>query len=160
MTRTSLFLAAALVCFTGCRPCLSGSLTEVMPLDYDHAAIELGAGSFSVGYYMTDGSQVGVVLLLSVASTGLDLNQPGSVDLSERLPDGSFRATVTRAMTADPPVMFPTIMSGSLDLQTLLFQGWPAQGAFHLVFDPEQSGGDAAGRSVHGDFAVTPHAVN
>ncbi len=131
---------------------LSGSVSEIFPLDFNQSAIFVNSQSFEVDYYLTSAGSEDLVVELTVDTTGLSF-QPGvTVDLGSDVGPGQPRATVVHQLAGGPLQVLPPISSGSLSLSGGGAPGQYTTGSFQLAFDAQVSQ-FGNGRTLSGGFA-------
>jgi hypothetical protein len=163
-------LFAALAAFTACGAdnILSGSLSEVFPLDVSKVDIAQNAEAFQVTYLRNRGVFLDVVVRVSVSLASGTLEdggveylelKPGSrVALQGEYRPGSPRTAVTHAPGGEPVRNLPRVKMGDLVITEAVSRDLPdggtvtrVRGNFSMRFESE--GGDVGfGRTLAGNF--------
>ncbi len=130
---------------------LTGSVSDVFPLDFNSVAVWRNSDAFQVTYYFTEFGNEDIVLQLSVDLTGLAFQGGATVDLASLTPSGAPRAVVTHLSHGEAVTVLPPIEQGSLSLSGGgLIPGQETSGSFSLSFVTNGQAG--AGRTVLGSF--------
>jgi hypothetical protein len=137
---------------------LQGSMNEVAPLTFTTTVVRANSNALVVEYQnfpKGGGNDVTFKMVIDIANLTLVKNLP--IDLSERLQDGNYRATFSRAVGTDPRRNLPTVKLGELDLDSDIIVGAQARGHFHILF--AEGGQVGEGRTVEGTFSAPTQDV-
>ena len=143
---------------------LSGSLSEVFPLDLSKVEVAQNDEAMQVTYYRNRGVFLDVVVRVSIslqdegvaADGGVPtlVLKPGSkLALQGESPTGELRCAVTHAPGGEPVRSLPRVKKGDLVITEGGAIGEKMKGNFSMLFEAE--GGDLGyGRTLVGTFAV------
>jgi hypothetical protein len=151
MSRRALFLAclAASACAEND---LSGSLSEVFPLDISQTAVAVNADALQVTYLLNRDVFVDVVARVSIGISDLTLKPGLKVALDGELDGGVRRCVVAHAPGGEPVRTLPAIARGDLVIDEGGHAGELTRGNFSVLFASE--GGDLGnGRTLVGSFS-------
>lgn len=137
----------------GSQSSLSGSLSEVFPLDVNAVTVSANSEAFQVSYLFSQAGNTDLVVQLTVGLAGLTLSPGSTVDLAGALPDGSPRTVVTHQLHGQPTLVLPAIQTGSLSLAAGGQSGQDTRGSFTLAFVNDGTVG--ALRTLSGSFEGT-----
>lgn len=144
---------------------LSGSLSEVFPLDLSKVEVAQNDEALQVTYYRNRGVFLDVVVRVSVSLQDEGVAADGGVPtialkpgkrlaLQGESPTGQLRCAVTHAPGGEPVRSLPRVKKGDLEITEGGTIGKPMKGNFSMLFEAE--GGDVGfGRTLVGTFAVT-----
>lgn len=150
--RRAIVLAGCLSAVSCADNILSGSLSEVFPLDVSTTSIAANGDALQVTYLVNRGVFVDVVARVSVAVSDLALAPGLKVSLAGQGPDGVRRCVVSHAPGGEPVRVMPPIERGDLVLSEGGRAGEFTRGNFSVLFASE--GGDVGfGRTLTGTFA-------
>jgi hypothetical protein len=151
VSRRALLLAALASGACGPDNGLSGSVSEVFPLDVSRVEVARNAEALQVTYFLNRGLFLDVVARVSVlvedvvVKPGLELALAGASDA------GVLRCVVVHAPGGEPVRTLPLVKRGQLDLSQGGQAGELTRGSFSIAF--EQTGGDlGGGRTLDGTF--------
>lgn len=142
-----------LLACAGCgRQQLEGSLTEIMDLHYEQAAVASTPAQLVARFTRPQGSGEDIVLQVTTSLSGV---APGTsrFDLTEVTPDNTQRGVISRNVLNDPRTTFPAIARGSLNLSGTLSTGKRVSGSFSVTF--VEGIQFANGRTVFASFEAT-----
>ena len=149
-----LLLAASLAAACGGDNALSGSVSEVFPLDVSRVEIARNNEAFQVTYFNNRGLFLDVVARVSVYVNDVDPDGGWRRPISlVGITDGGVeRCVVAHAPGGEPVRLLPPVKNGSLELSSGGEPGQVATGRFSILFADE--GGDLAanGRTLNGNF--------
>jgi hypothetical protein len=143
---------------------LSGSLSEVFPLDVSSVEVAQNDEAMQVTYFRNRGVFLDVVARVSISlrdegvapDGGLPtiVLKPGKkLDLQGEAPTGELRCAVTHAPGGEPTRSLPRVKKGDLEISEGGSIGAPMKGNFSMLFEAE--GGDVGyGRTLVGTFSV------
>jgi hypothetical protein len=149
-----LLLAALAAAACGGDNSLSGSVSEVFPLDVSRVEIARNAEAFQVTYFNNRGLFLDVVARVSVYVN--DVEPDGGwrrpISLIGLTDGGVERCVVAHAPGGEPVRLLPPVKSGSLEVFSGGEPGQVASGRFSILFADQ--GGDLAanGRTLNGNF--------
>ena len=146
-------LILALLGFSSCGPPnrLSGSLSDLFPLQVTRAEIEKNSDGFQVSYTQNQPYTVDLVIRLSVALSQITFKKGKSIDLSGEYLPGHRRATFTHAAAGEPQETLADVKHGELDLDEENGVGANVSGSFHVSFETSDRIG--SGRDLTGHFS-------
>lgn len=131
---------------------LSGSVSELFPLEISRVEVQRNAEALQVSYYRNAGADVDLVVRLTVATEGLELKPGKKIDLAGTTPSGHARATVVHLAAGEPSRVFGPVDKGDLQLDEAGKTGEPTRGDFSLSF---QKGAEyGSGRTLVGSFSA------
>ncbi len=131
---------------------LEGSLSTVIDLHYSRSNAASSSDEMVVRFTRPLGSGDDIVLAVSAKRAGLDPNAL-QFDLTDTMPDGNQRGTITRNVFNDPRTTFPPLFLGHLRFNSSLTVGRTVGGNFSVTFAEGTS--FASGRTVFGSFGAT-----
>lgn len=153
-------LAGALVAgaLAGCAEdnTLSGSVSELFPLEVSRVEVRRGSQALQVSYYRNTAVDVDLVVRLTVDTTGLELAPGRRINLAGEVSEGQARTTVVHLAAGEPARVFVPVSNGDLVLEQGGQPGEPTRGNFSMSFLTGQ--GYGAGRSLAGRFAARAEA--
>lgn len=129
---------------------LSGSMSEVFPLQVSFVNILRNDQAFQVSYYNNVGIDVDLVAQLTVSLDGWNF-QAGHDFPLQGFDDAGFRATVLHLAAGSPPQPLPQVSLGDLQLNSGGNVGQYTQGNFSMSFVAD--GGFGGGRTLQGNFS-------
>jgi hypothetical protein len=133
---------------------LSGSLSEVFPLDVSSVAVLRNDQALVVQYQANDNNDIDLVLRFTLALDGLpDLKGGMQVNLVGLTDGGVERASFVHNAAGEPARVLPAVSIGQFNLDRGGNPGDVTSGAFSASFVADGSYG--SGRAVTGTF----HAV-
>lgn len=144
-------IAAGLLAGCGAENSLGGSVSSLFPLTVSRVEVLRNPEALQVSYFNNNGADVDLVIRLTVALAGIDL-QPGTrIPLEGEYEPEHPRTTVAHQAGGEPERTFGTVQRGALFLDA---GGEPEQrtrGSFNLLF----AAGDAfgGGRDLTGTFS-------
>ena len=164
--RSTILVATTLL--AACTPAntLQGSLEDEVSLTFSSVQVQASGSEVSVAYLNPApggsggtgdagaGSASDIIIEIAASTTGVDLTNGGTLNLLDKLPDGSSRGAVTRAVANDPRRDFAPLTRGTLVFTENPTVGAKVTGTFSLLFDASSSD-LGAGRTVYGSFAAT-----
>jgi hypothetical protein len=131
---------------------LGGSLAQKLPLDFESARLQADAQALRLSYLRSTRGAPDIVFELVVLLDGRPLTVPLELSLAERLNSGQLRASTSRVIKDDAPLL-PPITSGSVRLDRDLFDKSKLQAEFGLHFSTDASDRFVGlGTTVHGTF--------
>lgn len=130
---------------------LSGSLSEIFPLDVSRTELARNGEALQVTYYRNRGVFLDVVARVSVSLRDVEVKPGVKIDLRGEYAPGSPRCVVTHAPGGEPVRSLPHVQQGDL----VITEGGEAEqrtrGHFSMSFASD--GGDLGfGRSLSGTF--------
>ncbi|MCP3105050.1 hypothetical protein LZ198_39910 [Myxococcus sp. K15C18031901] len=131
---------------------LSGSASELFPLDVSKVEILRNAEAFQVSYYRNNDLDVDLVARITVSTEGLDLRPGSKVNLAGNTPSGLARTTVVHLNAGEPARVFAPVSKGSLELDEGGNPGEDTRGEFGMSF--QKGEGYGAGRTLDGTFSA------
>jgi hypothetical protein len=150
--RRALVLAGALLLSCGPDNGLSGSMSEVFPLDISRAEVARNGEALQITYFRNRGVFLDVVVRVSVAMSDVQLKLNAPIPLTGEATDGTLRCIVTHAPGGEPVRTLPRVKRGDLFLTAGGEPGELTRGNFSMSFEAE--GGDLGfGRTLGGTFA-------
>lgn len=153
MTRGLWALAAALA-LSGCGPSnlLSGSLSELFPLDVSRVEVYRNDDALQVTYLRNQGVFLDVVIRVSIYVRDRELKPGAKFTLAGEYDVGHPRTTVAHAPGGEPLRLLPRVKRGDLHIASGGPAGQPISGDFSMLFESE--GGDLGqGRTLNGGFS-------
>lgn len=132
---------------------LSGSVSELFPLDVSRVEVRRNTEAFQVSYYSTRGEDIDLVVRVTVATQGVDIQPGRKIDLAGEYQPGHLRTTVIHLAWGEPVRNLPPVKSGDLVVSSGGNPGDATRGNFSMSFD--QGGDIGAGRTLSGTFAST-----
>ena len=147
-------VALAVLGSAGCGPetSLSGSLSEVFPLEVSRVEVHRNDEAFQVTYFYNRNVFLDVVVRLAVSTQGVDLSPGKKIPLEGEYAPGHPRASISHAPGGEPVRLLPTIKKGDLTLSGGGLPGQLTSGSFSVAF--ESTGGDLGqGRTLTGRFS-------
>jgi hypothetical protein len=139
----------------GCSPAngLSGSLSEVFPLDISRVETVRDTEAFQVSYYANHDTSIDLVVQVTVATADLNLQSGSNVGLDGEYRPGHQRTTVVHMAAGEPLRQLPPVRRGNMVFSQLGSPGQNTHGNFSMSFG---SGGDLGdGRDLSGSFSST-----
>ncbi len=163
----------ALLC-AGCAPDnqLSGSVSELFPLDVSRVTVFRNQEAMKVEYLSNRGIFLDVVIELTVNLTGVDTKDGAKIDLAGEYAPSHQRAEVEHAPGGEPTRILPNVKKGDLKIDHLGIgpvcqydAGLPdggipctppdtSSGNFSILFAEDGSGDIGAGRTLVGTFSA------
>jgi hypothetical protein len=148
--------AASLVACLAAAACadndLSGSVSEVFPLDISPTAITADSEALQVTYLYNRDVFLDIVARVSVATSDLTLTPGIKIPLQGALEGGVLRCVVAHAPGGEPVRLLPPIKRGDMVLDHGGRPGELTSGTFSVLFESE--GGDLGyGRTLSGRFS-------
>lgn len=143
---------------------LSGSLSEIFPLDISRVEVAQNDEAMQVTYFRNRGVFLDVVVRVSVSLQDEGVAPDGGVptialkagkklELQGESPTGSLRCAVSHAPGGEPVRSLPRVKKGDLVITQGGTIGEKMAGNFSMLF--EQEGGDVGfGRTLVGTFSV------
>ena len=143
---------------------LSGSLSEVFPLDLSTVEVNQNLEALQITYYRNRGVFLDVVVRVSVSLQDEGVAPDGGVptialkagkklELGGESPTGQQRCAVNHAPGGEPVRSLPRVKKGDIVITEGGKIGQAMKGNFSMLF--EQEGGDVGfGRTLVGTFAV------
>ena len=148
-----LLVALALACGSGDNA-LSGSLSEVFPLDVSTVHVLRNDQALVVSYEANNGRDIDLVLRFALALDGLTLRAGQAIPLQGTTPDGgTLRAAFLHNAAGEPVRILPPVSTGQFTLDKGGNPGEDTSGSFSASFVSDGTYG--SGRGVTGTF----HAV-
>jgi hypothetical protein len=138
---------------TGCGApnSLGGSLSELFPLEVSRSEVLINDEAFQVSYYNNRGTEVDLVVRVTVVLQGIELKQGKRITLQGEYAPGHQRTTVAHLAGGEPLRLLPPVKKGDLVVDRLGQPGQTTSGHFSMSFG---DGGDlGAGRSLSGNFS-------
>ena len=132
---------------------LGGSVSELFPLDVSRVEVARNPEAVQVSYYSTRGEYIDIVVRVTVATQGVDLQPGRKIDLAGEYQPGHPRTTVIHLAWGEPVRNLPPVKSGDLVISSGGNPGEGTRGNFSMSFD--QGGDLGAGRTLYGTFAST-----
>jgi len=130
---------------------LGGSVSELFPLDVSRVEVARNPEALQVSYYSTRGEYIDIVVRVTVATQGVDLQPGRKIDLAGEYQPGHQRTTVIHLAWGEPVRNLPPVKSGDLVVSSGGNPGDATRGNFSMSFD--QGGDIGAGRTLYGTFA-------
>ena len=134
---------------------LEGSLSDETSLAFDAVQVQHSATAVAVIYLrsLPKGGGNDTVLKVVANTTGLDLTNGGTINLTEPLNGGpAVRGAIARAVSTDTLRDFPPLVRGTLTLHGQPKAGVNVSGGFSVLFG--QGGSIGAGRTAFGEFSA------
>jgi hypothetical protein len=131
---------------------LSGSVSELFPMEVSWVEVRRSAQALQVSYYRNTAVDVDLVVRLTVDTTELDLSPGKRINLAGEVSPGQARTTVVHLAAGEPARVFVSVNSGDLVLEQDGQPGELTRGNFSMSFRAGQ--GYGAGRSLAGRFAA------
>ena len=132
---------------------LGGSVSELFPLDVSRVEVARNPEALQLSYYSTRGEYIDIVVRITVATQGVDLQPGRKIDLAGEYQPGHLRTTVIHLAWGEPVRNLPPVKSGDLVVSSGGNPGEGTRGNFSMSFD--QGGDLGAGRTLYGTFATT-----
>jgi hypothetical protein len=133
---------------------LSGSVSEVFPLDVSRTEIARNDEAIQITYLFNRGVFLDVVVRVSVLMRGVDFKHGRSISLVGADSTGELRCVVTHAPGGESVRDLPPISKGDLIIDEGGQPGETTRGNFSMSF--QNSGGDVGfGRTLVGSFLGT-----
>jgi hypothetical protein len=130
---------------------LTGSVSELFPLDVQKEQIRVNTNAFEVTYLASDGLNEDIVVQLTVALQGANFKAGQDIPLAGEYAPGQQRATVSHLSAGQAEVVFPAVSDGDLKLSSGGNPGEQTSGNFSLSFvNSPNTGG---GRTLQGNFS-------
>lgn len=139
----------------GCGPDngLSGSLSELFPLDISRVETVRNTEAFQVSYYANHETSIDLVVQVTVAIPDLNLQSGNKIPLDGEYRPGHQRTTVVHMAAGEPMRQLPPVRRGDLVFSHVGNPGQTTRGNFSMSFG---SGGDLGdGRNLSGSFSST-----
>ncbi|HTS79248.1 MAG TPA: hypothetical protein VMH40_01500 [Myxococcaceae bacterium] len=152
MLLASATVAVALACGGGANS-LTGSLSEVFPLDVSTVHILRNDEAFVVSYEANNGQDIDLVLRFALALDQLPLQPGRTVNIAGSTDGGVLRATFLHNAAGEPVRVLPEVSIGSFTLDQGGNPGDDTSGSFGVSFVDDGSYG--SGRGVSGTFVGT-----
>jgi len=132
-TKATIAFPLLIACAACGRQQVEGSLTEIMDLHYQQAAVASTPAQLVARFTRPQGAGEDIVLQITANLAGL---APGTsrFDLAETMPDNTQRGVVSRNVLNDPRTTFPAIARGALNLSGTLATGQRVSGSFSVTF--------------------------
>jgi len=145
------FVTVAL-CAAGCGGpnSLGGSASDLFPLAVSFTDVRTNSEAVQVSYYANRGTEIDLVIRLTVGVSDLQLHKGIKIPLQGELTPGHPRTTVVHLAAGEPERVFPAVSRGDLTLSELGDVGEPTRGDFSVSFVTGTEYG--AGRSLYGNF--------
>jgi hypothetical protein len=142
------------LCSWGCGPdnLLSGSLSEVFPLDVSRSEVARNDEAIQVTYYMNRGAAVDIVAKISVSLKGVTVKHGVPIQLAGEYEPGHPRCVVSHVPGGEGVRMLPRVKRGDFVISAGGAPGQATRGNFSMLFDAQ--GGDLGnGRTFSGNFS-------
>src|SRR5262249_31612659 len=159
MRRRFVWIAAPVWIFLGvsggCGPAngLSGSLSEVFPLDISRVETVRNTEAFQVSYYANHETSIDLVVQVTVAIADLNVQSGSKIQLDGEYRPGHQRTTVVHMAAGEPLRQLPPVRGGDMEFSQLGNPGQNTRGNFSMSCG---SGGDLGdGRNLSGSFSST-----
>src|SRR5215471_2778726 len=152
---TATLVGISLGVSTGCGPDngLSGSLSELFPLDISRVETVQNTEAFQVSYYANHETSIDLVVQVTVATSDLNVHSGSKVALDGEYRPGHQRTTVVHMAAGEPLRQLPPVRGGDMEFSQLGNPGQNTRGNFSMSFG---SGGDLGdGRNLSGSFSST-----
>lgn len=148
----ALFASAVVVAVVACAGdnSLSGSMSEVFPLQVSFVDILRNDQAFQVSYYNNNGNDVDLVAQVTISLDGWNFRSGHDYALQGE-DDAGFRTSVLHLAAGSPPEPLPQVSLGDLQLNTGGNVGQYTQGNFSMSFVAD--GGFGGGRTLQGNFS-------
>lgn len=145
--------AASVALVAGCAEnILSGSVGELFSLQVSKVSIHKNDEALQIAYLQNRGTEVDVVVRLSVALEGVQLAPGKRIPLEGEYAPGHLRTTVVHAPGGEPVRRLPPVKKGDLVLSEGGEAWQQTSGNFSMSFEAE--GGDlGGGRTLAGQFS-------
>ena len=142
----------ALLAACGGDNALSGSVSELFPLDVSRVEVARNAEAFQVTYFNNRGLFLDVVARVSVYVADVpDGGWSRPIPLVGASDAGVLRCVVAHAPGGEPVRLLPGVKNGSLEISEGGQAGQLTRGRFSILF--EDQGGDlGGGRTLNGNF--------
>jgi hypothetical protein len=146
-------LAGVLVASCQAPNSLGGSVSELFPLAVSHVQVLRNSQAFQVTYLVNDGTNVDIVVQLTMALQGVNFTPGQDIPLAGEYQPGHQRTSVIHLASGEPEVVFPQVHEGDLKLTSGGNPGQDTRGNFSLSFinTPDTGGG----RTLNGSFEQT-----
>jgi len=143
-------LALAVACGSGDNS-LSGSLSEVFPLDVSTVQVLRNDEALVVAYDANNGRDIDLVLRFALALDGVTLQPGRTIPLQGTTPDGgTLRASFLHNRAGEPVRVLPPVSVGQFTLDKGGNPGEDTSGSFSASFVSDGTYG--SGRGVTGTF--------
>ena len=129
---------------------LGGSVSELFPLEVSRVDVLRNDQAFQVSYFNNNGTELDLVLQVTVALQDVTLEKGAKVPLQGEYAPGHQRTTVVHFASGEPRRQLPNVSSGDLVIDQGGGIDEQTRGNFSMSF--EQNGGFGSGRNVHGAF--------
>jgi hypothetical protein len=144
-------LAAAALAACGGDNSLSGSMSEVFPLDVSRVEVARNNEAFQVTYFNNRDLFLDVVARVSVLVEDVDVKAGLVLPLQGASDAGVLRCVVAHAPGGEAVVELPPVERGTLEIAEGGSPGQETRGRFSILF--ASSGGDLGyGRTLNGNF--------
>lgn len=154
MKKLVAFTLAVLLVSCGPDNGLSGSMSEVFPLDVSRTEIARNDEAIQITYFFNRGVFLDVVVRVSVLLADVTVKHGKSISLKGSADSGELRCVVTHAPGGESIRDLPPISSGDLIITEGGEPGQLTRGNFSMAF--EKNGGDIGfGRTLVGTFLGT-----
>ncbi len=130
---------------------LSGSVSELFPLDVSRVEILRNDLALQVSYYNNRGTDIDLVARVTLALDGIDLTPGKNINLAGEYAPGHQRTAVIHLPAGQLSRTLPDVKQGDLQLDKGGAPGQLTQGNFSLSFVADGSYG--SGRSMQGKFS-------
>lgn len=139
---------------TGCLEdnTLSGSVSELFPIEVSWVEVRRNPQALQVSYYRNTAVDVDLVVRVTVDTAGLELTPGRRINLAGEVSPGQARTTVVHLAAGEPARVFVPVANGDLVLEQGGRPGELTRGNFSMSFRTGQ--GYGAGRSLAGRFAA------
>lgn len=150
--RTALLCLVLAACGSGSS--LEGSVSDLIPLDFDQVQVQIGGDAVAIIYLkaLPGGGGNDTVFKVTANTSGLDLSQPLQINLVE-LVGKAIRGAASRAVSGDDRRTFSDLERGFIRFDDVPAVGNKVSGSFSCTF--AQGAGFGAGKTAFGDFSAT-----
>ncbi len=145
MNRWALSLLFVGFCACSSKNSLSGSVSQVYPLDFQTVTANIDSSVVTINYLKGASTTTGYTLKVVLDLTGLPLVANQSIDLTQPAANGLPRGTFEQILTDDIALPFSI---ASISFSELPVAGKEVSGHFAATFT------DPSGRDLQGDFDV------
>jgi hypothetical protein len=129
---------------------LNGSLGELVDLSYQRATLGMAGTTLALAFLAAPQDGSGTVLEVDVDTSGLTVQPPMTINLTDVVTGNLQRGTVTRNIAGDPHQALPQLERGQLQLTGV--SGSKASGSFAVTF--VQGADFGCGRTAFGPYAA------
>lgn len=131
---------------------LSGSVSELFPLEISRVDVLRNSEAVEISYYNNRGADIDLVIRVTVATVGLDIRNGKSFPLDGEYQPGHQRTAVIHLAGGEPVRNLPPVNKGDMVISSGGSPGQSTRGNFSMSFG---AGGDlGANRTLSGSFSA------